>query len=135
MYSNTRLRSKYGSKKQAAKRSGKQSTLTVNQYVALFKTTPCCHYTGAEFVHPPVGQHHQKEPTLERVDPDVGYVPSNVVLVTREANAVKEHVVECAHGTLSTLEFINLALSIVNNERLCEYMDQRPRSKQQCKNK
>ncbi len=50
-----------------------------------------CTYTGVKFVNE---VNHNHAPSVDRINPSVGYVPGNMLLCTRAANNIKEYYFE-----------------------------------------
>lgn len=76
------LKINYNRKKKEAASRGKEFTLTFEQYKHLLSQT-VCDYTGVDFAQ------SKETKSIERVDNDLGYIPGNVIVVTRRANMLK----------------------------------------------
>lgn len=104
-----RLARKYQNLYKSAKLRGKEFTLNLYDMHLLLRCNTC-YYTGKTFVS---GDKNLKR-TIERVDPDKGYVRGNVVAVTHEANYFKARSLERTMRTdeISILEASKMSQAI-----------------------
>jgi len=63
-----------------------------------------CIYTGRELVWK---RHHKNKASIDRIDSSIGYIPSNIHLVTSQTNAAK--------SDMSDEDFMELIMDIVNH--------------------
>lgn len=80
-FSSSQIVSKVARKMQHYLDTGREFNIPLAEIKALFDEGRCA-YTGVKF-------QSDQQCTFERINPKLGYVSGNVVLVTKEANAVK----------------------------------------------
>lgn len=73
-----------------AKRRGVPFRLSLADILAVWPADGCCPVLGTPLVWG-VGAHTENSPSLDRVVPELGYVPGNVAVLSRRANLMKHN--------------------------------------------
>ena len=82
---------KYKALQNSAKQRGKDFNLSLSDVRKLIDRKTCA-YTGMRLTYD--GGHCPSKATIDRFDPQLGYVKGNVFTVCHSANALKEHLFE-----------------------------------------
>ncbi|WP_155243538.1 hypothetical protein [Vibrio harveyi] len=106
---------KYLSKVKNAMERGIDFFLTLSEYKSLFRRKTCA-YTGVQLDHS--DSNSMFYPTLERIDNNKPYIKSNCVVVSKQANITKSHLLEADYAPFDLDTFFKFA------DSLREYRDQ-----------
>lgn len=74
--------------RERAREEGTEFTITVDDVRAAFPRDWVCPVLGARMTHGD-GKSHDASPTLDRINPDWGYVPGNIAVMSYRANRAK----------------------------------------------
>jgi hypothetical protein len=98
-FTTERLKTKYNSKKSNATNKGIEFNLTYEEYEAMFlQSNGMCDYTGMVMSDDVTATNYV---SIERLNANEGYIPSNVCLIRTDANKVKGEVLDTADKGLS----------------------------------
>lgn len=84
-------------KLQSCADTGKDFKLSLNQVLALFENLEVCPYSGRKFS---TTRGTPNIPSFERINPEKGYEPGNVIIVTKVANNDKGQLDAFMKGTV-----------------------------------
>lgn len=93
-----------------ASKAGQDHTITIDYLFHKAMTTPFCPLTGARLEYERGGDGSPtggtaNSPTVDRIDPNKGYVPGNIWIVSKRANSIKaRQTVEYAFQRVAQLE-------------------------------
>lgn len=74
--------------KRRAKEGGYPCTITVDDVAAAWAPDNRCPVFGFEFDL--TGEDLQRTPSLDKINPELGYIPGNIVVVSYRANSIKQ---------------------------------------------
>ena len=83
-----RVLTKYKNKVQNAKERGIEFSLSLTSFINLMKAKKC-QYSGVTLTEPEFGNPSPTDRTIDRIDPNKGYVKGNVVVCCHAANQLK----------------------------------------------
>lgn len=62
--------------------------ITINDIIKIYPKDDLCPVLGI-VLKPSVNKHGPNSPTLDRIIPEIGYIPSNIVVMSHKANSLK----------------------------------------------
>lgn len=107
---NLQAAKKYVQLYESALKRGKDFNLTFGDVKRLINRKTCA-YTGVRF-----GSNPSTKKTVDRIDPKKGYVKDNVVIVTHEANQIKNKLFECHTTTSLSFQQVFKMMTVLNGK-------------------